>query len=143
MMGSMGAWGSAAFDNDDALDWWNELLAGAGGAELLREPLAALANAGDDDFPEVDDASPAIAAAEVVAAVGGAPGRRLPLDVRRWAARAARLPDDLPALALRAVGRVIEDSELADLWDGDEAWLEAMNDLASRLAALTTPRTTP
>lgn len=97
----MGAWGSGPFDNDDALDWVASFvdaedgLSGGqsdepGKIDLVVGPLAIAAGGMDDedddedgeggegaggggegDFIEIDLASHAIAAAEVIAAVRG------------------------------------------------------------------------
>ena len=55
----MGAWGYLPFENDDALDWLEELE--AGGADVVR---SALAKAGDR-YVEATEGGVAIAAAEV------------------------------------------------------------------------------
>jgi hypothetical protein len=129
----MGAWGYLPFENDDALDWLDELE--AGGAEVVR---AAVANAGDR-YIEAPEGAVAIAAAEVTSACQGNPQGDLPENVATWVtAHGAELGAEDVELALEAVGRVAgEKSELAELWDdADEPeWRESLDDLSGRLQA--------
>lgn len=132
----MGAWGHKSFDNDSALDWLGELV--DGDAELVEEALDAVADAEEDAYLEVDEASAALAAAELVAAALGKGDERLNDDATEWleehraAARAIGA-----ARARRAVERVYESSELRELWDenGDDTeWHADVRELLHRLA---------
>jgi len=92
----MGAWGSGPFENDDALDWAQSFVEAEDGLsggqsdepgkiDLIVGPLAIAAGGmdeddddedgegggGESDYIEIDLASHAIAAAEVIAAVRG------------------------------------------------------------------------
>jgi hypothetical protein len=129
----MGAWGFLPFENDDALDWLDELE--AGGAEVVR---GALTNAGDG-YLEAPDGSVAIAAAEITSASQGNPPGDLPENVATWVtAHGQQLGAEDVELALQAVERVAgEKSELAELWDdADEPeWRESLGDLSERLRA--------
>lgn len=129
----MGTWGFLPFENDDALDWLNELE--AGGAEVVR---GALANAGAG-YVEAPEGSVAIAAAEITSASKGNPPGDLPEDVASWVtAHGAELGAEDVQLALQAVTRVAgEESELAELWDdADEPeWRESLGELSERLRA--------
>jgi hypothetical protein len=127
----MGAWGYLPFENDDALDWLDELE--AGGADVVRR---ALVKAGDG-YVEAPEGSVAIAAAEITSACQGNPPGELPENVATWVtAHGAELGAEEVELALEAVGRVAgEESELAELWDdADEPeWRESIEDLSERL----------
>ncbi|MDT0168886.1 DUF4259 domain-containing protein [Pseudarthrobacter sp. BRE9] len=127
----MGAWGYLPFENDDALDWLDELE--GGGGDVIRRALAK-ANNGYVDAPE---GSIAIAAADITAACQGNPSGDLPENVADWVtAHGAELTAEDVELALEAVGRVAgEESELAELWDdADEpGWRESLSDLTERL----------
>ncbi|GGI01400.1 hypothetical protein GCM10007170_40750 [Arthrobacter liuii] len=129
----MGAWGYLPFENDDALDWLEELE--AGGADVVRK---ALAKAGDR-YVEAPDGAMALAAAEVAAASQGNPLGDLPENVTDWVtAHGAELTAEDVEMALEAVERVAGDeSELAELWDdADEPeWRESLDDLSERLRA--------
>lgn len=129
----MGAWGFLPFENDDALDWLDELE--GGGADVVRGALAKV-NGG---YVEAPEGSIAVAAADITAACQGNPSGDLPENVADWVtAHGAEITAEDVELALEAVGRVAgEKSELAELWDdADEPeWRESLEDLAERLRA--------
>ena len=110
----MGARGHDAFSNDHALDGVDGLLA-----------------AGD-----TGPVQGALAAAEIVAAVRGKPGADLPKKLVAWQAGKSRPSDALLELARRAVAKVMQDSELKDLWvesGNPQAWEDGVKDLQARL----------
>jgi hypothetical protein len=129
----MGAWGTAAFENDDAADWVYELEKDAMGA--VDGALADALEAGDLEQP-MDTL--AIAAAEVVAAARGRPAADLPEAVATVAAGlASRVTDAHATQARTAAERVLASSEIGELWaesDADAAWRAAVDDLIRRLA---------
>jgi hypothetical protein len=129
----MGAWGTESFANDDALDWLAELEQ-ASTSEVLAQALAAAVD--EPDYLEVDVASRAVAAAEVVAALTGRPACDLPANTTAWVASQTEANvEQLVALARHAIDRVQRDSELADLWaeSDNTAWVNSLEDLRSRL----------
>jgi hypothetical protein len=145
----MGAWGYRSFENDSALDW-------AGDAEEsddfspVTDVLHRIVSASADDYLEVDDASAAIAAAEVLAALLDRPTPGLPPNLKDWIA--ARRSDgylatpDLVDLAERAIDRVLSNSELSELWDESaepQEWRRSVADLQTRLRPSAVPRHTP
>lgn len=120
----MGAWGEKAFQNDSALDWVADLEEEGVGA--LHEILERVADSSHDEYLDVDDASAAIAAAEIVAATVHGQGR-LNHDAQAWLRENdSALGDDEMDLARRAVERVLgPSSELRELWDeggADNDW---------------------
>jgi hypothetical protein len=130
----MGAWGTAAFDNDDASDWFYELE--GGGLSSLEAAFDEALEA--DDLAGPTDVS-AIAAAEVVAAALGRPAPGLRDDVAAVAANlSGKVTPDLAERARAAVERVLASSEVAELWaetdDADE-WRRGVEDIMGRLAA--------
>jgi len=131
----MGAWGSGSFENDGALDWVAELAA-ADGLGFLQETFAAVIDEGD--YLDAYHCERALAAAEVVAALQGAPGAGLP-DEAAARVEAHRNADIAPlvATALRAIDRVRSESELQELWAEDEdmlaEWEAAVEALVGRL----------
>lgn len=134
----MGAWGSKAFDNDAALDWLAELE--AQGTASLRDVLARVAKLEAPVYLDVDDASAAVAAAEVVAAMSGAPRDQLPERVVAWlAGQAHEVESNLVTLARRALRRVLDgNSELRDLWTQtgpEDPWQAEIKALLGRLGA--------
>jgi hypothetical protein len=128
----MGAWGTAAFDNDDASDWVYDLE--KRGMEAIEEALADVEGSTDLEMPT--DAK-GIAAGEVVAAALGRPVAGLREDIADLAtAVAGDIPPDIASRARAAVQRVIARSELAELWDesGEGAeWRRSVDDLVRRL----------
>jgi len=135
----MAGWGTGSFENEDAQAWL-PLLASLALDDL--HPL--LARAADNaEYLEAPESSIAIAAAEAVAALKGAPATAMPKQIADWA-RATKSQSngdslqDLTALAVRAVQRVRTNSELKDLWlqaDGLNEWSANLRDLEKRLAS--------
>jgi hypothetical protein len=131
----MGAWGHETFENDAALDWLGDLVEGA--PALFRDALSYVQRAEPDTYLDVDDGCAALAAAELVAAARTGQRERLPAGAARWLTDNgdAIRPDDA-ALARAAVDRVLERSELQELWDdadGDQ-WRASVAELLRRLA---------
>ncbi len=135
----MGAWGHRAFENDDAVDWAASLQHRDGRQCISAGFTPVLQADEEDEYLEAPAASQAVAAAEVVAALAGRPGAHLPSDVCEWAFR-NKLPNrGLIEVAKRVVSRVLERSELRDLWsEGDpeeflKPWQRDLQDLLDRL----------
>ena len=130
----MGAWGTGAFDNDDALDWVGELE--DGGITAIEAALDEAVRSSDLSAPTDVEA---IAAAEVVAAAIGRPVPGLSEDIAALAAHVTPgVTPEHTARARTAVERVLNASELAELWaetdDADE-WRGLVEDLIQRLTA--------
>jgi hypothetical protein len=142
----MGAWGTGSFENDGAADFAWEIA--EGGVPVLEKALDRVLAAGQS---YLEDAEEAIAAAEVVAKLGGRGPS--PLDNRheiedpdeeltlgKWIASAKGPPsEELIEKARRAVARILAGpAELIDLWRDSEhfeEWKRTVEDLAKRLAA--------
>lgn len=128
----MGAWGTGAFDNDDASDWVYELE--KSGLAAVEAAIADALRATDLEAP-VD--TNAIAAGEVVAAALGRPAATLPDDVQDVVERlAGTVTAEHARRARTAVEGVLESSELAELWaeaDEEAAWRSGVEDLLARL----------
>ena len=133
----MGAWGVLAFDNDSANDW----AYGLDGTDDLTLVEAALSDvdAIGSGYLEVDAASAALAACEVLARLQGRPGYTDTYNAKvdLWvAAHPLDVPTSLVTRASSAIDRVLgENSELRELWDesGPDDWLAGVADLRSRL----------
>ena len=121
----MGTWDAGPFDNDSAADWCGALndAPPAQRPALLRATLTTVVNHGPDDYLDSDDATPAIAAAAVVASqLPGGPAitsSYAPAFITDGGT--VEIAPDLPALAVRALDRVFAPkSEWPALWaDGD------------------------
>ena len=138
----MGAWGTGNFDNDDALDWvWDFEAQGPAALEQAFEAVL------DADYAEAPDASSALAAAEVLAAVKGKPAAGLSEELQSAIEKykdAVAGVEGLTERAQRAVQAVLADSELKELWEEGETpeaqehlkqWQATVADLAARLAS--------
>lgn len=129
----MGTWGTGSFDNDDASDFISELEA-ARGVEILERTLRGITEG--EEYIEAPECQRAVAAAEVVAVLAGAPLSDLPDEVREWSARQGDRSGALPELAIDALDRIRASSELKDLYiesDLLDGWLAAIADLETRL----------
>jgi hypothetical protein len=133
--GTVGIWGVASFENDPAAEWFL-------GVEEASDPGAIMAQAIDDalsvpEDPSLEVCCEAIAAAELCACCAGQWPDRMPDNVRYWAESNPHGPHgDEVALAVQAVCRVRDESDLRAFWDqsGDHAqWLLAVDDLGDRL----------
>ncbi len=129
----MGAWGMGSFENYDAADWV------AGLDEIAPADLTQiLAHAADDPaYLDAPEASIAVAASEVVAALHGSAAAGAPAKVVEWAKKHPQaFTPELNAVALRALDRVRRNSELKDLWmeaDGLNDWIAVIQELQARL----------
>jgi hypothetical protein len=111
----MGAWAHGSFANDTASDWLADLR--EGDPSLLSHALTAVTEADADAYLDSDECTPALAAAELVAAAHGKGEDRLNDDAREWLeAHRSEAAIDL-GLARRAVERIFVRSELRELWD--------------------------
>lgn len=132
----MGAWGTGTFHNDDALDWTSDLADGGAGWEAVVDALEAVVSA--TETPPATECCVALAAAELLAAHAGRPGRDLPTPADGWVKRQKRAPGShVVELARKAIARVRDGSELRDLWKESadfDAWTADLAGLESRLA---------
>ena len=130
----MGDWGSGPFENDAALDWLADLTAGET-LEPARAALSRITDGGDEPL-DLWDAWEAVAAAETVAALRGAPGPDLESDLLEWI-EAHPLPvgEDLLQLARSAAHhiRTSPPPEIEEGLENDREWPALMDDLITRL----------
>lgn len=133
----MGAWGIGSFENDDALDFL-AYIAESGDLSMTREAFDRVL--ASTEYLEADDASQAIAAAEIVAAALGrpTPAAQGEEELSSWLERAHPTVDaDLAARARDALSRILGDnSELRELWEEEEEcsdWQAAVVALRQRL----------
>jgi hypothetical protein len=131
----VGFWGVAGFENDAASDWFLLVVE-------APDPGVVMASAIDDvlsaaEFLEADVCCQAIAAAELCACCAGQLPNRLPDNVDGWVQANPHGPHaDEVKLAVQAITRVREESELRDYWEDSEdlsRWLAEVDDLLSRL----------
>jgi hypothetical protein len=131
----MGAWGSGSFENDDASDWLADFCT-APNQQSITEALATIADMDASDYLEAPDCSVGIAAAEIVAAQKGAPNSDLTAETRDCIAKLQSANDIMVSLALKALERIRNNSELKELWDESETpaeWYDSVTNLEARL----------
>ena len=131
----MGAWGTGAFDNDDAAEWAYEL---EESADLTPARQALSATMDNDVYLERPEGACAVAAASVVAASFDGHLKGLPEEVADWVDAHPDIASRGDArLAVDALERVMsEESELRGLWrDAPEgpAWAQEIDKLRQRL----------
>lgn len=129
----MGTWGVGAFDNDSAMDWFNDLQ----DAEDLSFLLETFEEAMDAEYLEVIESQSALAAAELIATLHDDAGWDMPQEVEAWIRQrqGVKVARYLP-FALKAVKRIRRSSELRELWEESEdfdAWQKMLNRLELRL----------
>jgi hypothetical protein len=125
----MGAWGTGPFENDAALDW-RARYEEAGVGAIEGAVRAVLRSSGRVD---TDRAAEGVAAAatlaELLQAAPTGSARSEAID------RTVRLAPD----AIAALDRIVQKSELAELWaetDELEAWASAVRGIQAQLAAV-------
>lgn len=132
----MGTWGHEFNQNDEAADFLDDV-------DDTRE-WDAVATRVESYVSEggYEDASPTVAALEIVAAALGSPHRRMTSDLTEWATEHRQDAERLRQRALEALDLVSEHSELSELWGEDvvdpddaEAWKGEISDLRRRLEA--------
>lgn len=133
----MGAWATDSFANDDALDWLLDFVE-APTIEMLRDTLEHITTTDADEYLEAPDCSEAVAAAEIVASLNGKPSAKQPDDLRDWLQTDHGLKaESLTRTAATAMKRIMQSSELQELWDDSDSsagWLNDMADLIRRLS---------
>ena len=132
----MGAWGSGSFENDDAADWVADFCDAPDQAVIVNT-LSAVAHLDAGEYLEASDCCVGIAAAEVVAALKGAPNPNL-LETTRTCLSSLKFKAEpgLIALALKTTERIKTNSELKELFDeseNPEEWYQAIGNLEERL----------
>ena len=130
----MGTWGVGTFENDAASDWVYDLEK-VNDVTILKSTIAAITES--DAYLEARACENALAAAEVIAALGGQPAADLPESVTTWIKLNAGLrADELRSPSAAAIDRTLADSELKQLWDETddaESWAACVRDLRARL----------
>ena len=130
----MGAWGTGNWQNDDALDWIEELQTDANAVH------AALQAVGETPILGAGGCCRALAAAEIVTACFGQPGEGLPDEAKAWVAKhATEVPRAFVTTAIGAVTKLDSKSELQVLFDEDgrnAEWHAAVGSLRERLESI-------
>ncbi|RTQ45649.1 DUF4259 domain-containing protein [Hymenobacter gummosus] len=130
----MATWDYHNFDNDAAADFAEDFRQRPNEA-VLYEALATVAE--EEGVIEAADASQALAAAELVAAIIGKPAQDMPVGLLPATTLLdADGQEDLQELAIEAVEAVLRSSELQQRWAESEnhaAWQALQQNLLQRL----------
>jgi hypothetical protein len=131
----MGAWSAEPFGNDTACDWAAELKASSGLTAVNKALQAVLEY---DDYIDADIGEEALAAVEVIAKLlgKGTQNDAYTEDVDAWVAAQTEKPDaSVIANAKRVLKRLSsDDSELMELWEDDDDFIDTVNALTKQLA---------
>lgn len=131
----MGTWGSGAFDNDAAYDWWSNLAdTDPGDLSFVEETLSTVEDVEDDEL-DVDLACEAIAACEVVARLQGRGGRAAAhTELDSWVRQHTTKPSPaLVRLAANVLDRVAANSSELSVLPDSAVWLSSVHDLRKRV----------
>ncbi|BBH24470.1 hypothetical protein Back11_58150 [Paenibacillus baekrokdamisoli] len=130
----MGAWGTKTFDSDDTLDWMGEFLE-APTLGFLNETLS---SAVEDDYIVEPYGSSALAAAEFIAALLGKTNGPLPEELTEAVTRfkPKKVNENVVALASKAVNKILENSELKELWEESDDYTEWSSNLQELVTKL-------
>ncbi len=137
----MGAWNEDNFGNDDASDWVYDLEKSKG-LETLMSPIEDIIE--NSDYLESPECSEALAASEVVAASLTNDFSLIPEEAINWLNKKQGLffgkkPSIQKAhalIAIQAVEKILNDSELKELWEETEDfanWQKIQNTLLAKL----------
>lgn len=131
----MGAWSAEPFGNDTACDWASEL-EDSEGLSAVKKALQAVLEC--DDYIDADIGEEALAAVEVIAKLlgKGTQNDAYTEQVDIWVKAQTEKPDAaLLAKAQSVLQRVLSaDSELMELWEDDEDFIDTINTLATQLS---------
>lgn len=136
----MGAWGHQNFENDAAMDFVGDFMESPS-IDTIKEALRLVIEAGaEEEYIETDEASAALAAAEIVAATLGRASQDAPEELGATINNVGLTVDEkLVKQARKAVEQVLKESELQELWadagEPDE-WQQVQAGLLKRLGQL-------
>lgn len=133
----MGAWGPGVFENDDALDFLDELH--QHGPTLIKKEIGKVAALRAKDYLDAPLASRALAAAESIVAGMGRPSLFPGDSVAMLREVKDTWTEEDLSQAAQAVRRIQSNSELADLWreaanDDFNSWNSEVERILYRLA---------
>ena len=122
----MAVWDTSNFGNDDAKDWLYKLEKSKG-VNILLMPLKKVVS--KNDFLEVPECCKALAAAEIIAASLSADFSIIPEEIEKWLEKKRGVFGKKPQiekhhaiLAKKATLKIMNGSELKDLWQENESF---------------------
>jgi hypothetical protein len=131
----MGAWGNMNFDNDNAMDFLEDVQ--EQGKGLLASKIATVAEITETDYLEAPTAAECLAAIEYFAAEKGKPAEDFPEEASEWLSVNQPLPLVQTSAMLKVLNRIKTRSELQELWEeaGElKEWQMVVDDLEKRVS---------
>ncbi|QGQ94233.1 DUF4259 domain-containing protein [Paenibacillus psychroresistens] len=129
----MGAWGYGNLENDTVLDWVEELLE-TQDLSLISESIEMVL---DDSDLDTDTAAIALGAIEILAALQNRPGKeKYDDELEEWINQQKGQGNNLLVIAQKALGKILLESELKELWEESEnfeEWVKTIKELEKRL----------
>lgn len=129
----MGAWGHGNLENDTVLDWIEELLE----TEDLGLMSEAIEMVLDDGYLDADTACIGIGAVEILAALHDRRGKeKYDDELEEWISRHKGQGRSLFEPAQLALGKILADSELKELWEESDNygdWVNTIKELDGRI----------
>jgi hypothetical protein len=132
-------WNPGNFGNEEAMLWLQKLVNG-GGESTIREAIECIGVYPEDEYLDAEYCSYALAAAEIIAAAKGCPPleEEFPEEGKKWLKENSFTPDeDLLVSARKAVDRILNNSELKELWQegcANDEWHLTLIGLRRRLS---------
>ena len=127
----MGAWGFKNFENDGAADFVYDVF--DNGKKVIFQAIQKIVKAKPDEYLEAPDCEEDLAAIELLAAAKNNQSSDCNPDIIKWLQKNDVLKFknglfgpkvDLVPLAEKALDRIINDSELRELWEESEQFDE-------------------
>ena len=129
----MGTWGHNAFENDDAIDFIGKL-EGKNDAAVRTTFNETFDSVLNSESPDASVCSSAIAAAEFVAKANGHHSKGTPDEARQWLDEHNFSPSkSLTQKAARTCRKIVQESELKDLWGKSSVWKKSVGRTIERL----------
>ncbi|OBY76339.1 hypothetical protein BBG47_27710 [Paenibacillus sp. KS1] len=129
----MGAWGYGILENDTVLDWVEDLLE-TQDLSLITESIEMVL---DDSEIESYTAEIALGAIEILAALQDRPGNEeYDEELENWINRHKGQGKELLVHSQKALGKILDESELRELREGSEKfeeWVKIIKELEGRL----------
>lgn len=135
----MGYWDTGIFDNDVAMDWIYDLIEQED-YELIANALYSIYHVyqeNTDEYIDMDEASEALASAEVVAILSGSMNTNIPEELKEWLNGKILEDEQLKKIAKSVVISIRDNSELREAWnesDSFQQWLNTIEELIERLS---------
>lgn len=132
----MGAWGVGVFDNDDALDWLDELQS-VNDLQTIADAIKSVIE--NQHYLEETEGAKLLCACQVLLALKGFPTETLPDAALDWVKKHTDLDiSTVASLALQGIDKILdENSELQQLWEENEEdypiWRESVLLIKQRL----------